>query len=339
MGITVVDIAKKATVSVGTVSRVLNNHSTVGAEHKQRVMAAMAALNYTPNRWARGIRKGSMGTQTGQIALLFINIDEQRMHAPYMLQYIHGVQQELTGAGRKCLFLTWKDKPDSDTVPHILLDGEIDGIITKNAPVSQAGKQWLKRYPRVSINPDTMYNDSDCVMADYQAGAYRCVEYFASRGHRRIAIISPGAGSYFLSKLVGYKQAIKNFGLDADDALIQTRSVPTESDFTWAVDNLWSHGNPPTAIMSNDYSCSGIYKALISRGLKIPKDVSVIGYDNSPNYCEALIPELTSMDIEAAIIGKTAVQQLFLQIKNPEEIYRKILIQGRMVERASVRKL
>ncbi|MCD4823257.1 MAG: substrate-binding domain-containing protein, partial [Phycisphaerae bacterium] len=104
-------------------------------------------------------------------------------------------------------------------------------------------------------------------------------------------------------------------------------------------DNLWSLAKPPTAILSNDYSCGGIYKALIRKGLSIPGDVSVIGCDNALNYCEALAPELTSLDICAADVGKAAVKRLFERMKNPEDTNRKIFIQGRIVERASVRKL
>ena len=336
MGLTVVDVAKRASVSVATVSRVLNNLPNVSTKRKRRVLSAMEELNYKPNLWARGIRKASLGKQVGQIALVFINLNEHHMHAPYMLQYIHGVQQELSATRRKCLFLTWNEKPDDDAIPHILLDGEIDGIIVKGELRSEASKRWLNRFTRVYLNP-TFPVDCDCIMVDYQAGTREQVEYLSSLGHRRIAIISPIESFRLSSKFIGYKRAIKEFGLDVDEALVQVRSVPSESDFTWAIDNLWSLDSPPTAIMSNDYSCGGIYKTLISRGLKIPQDVSVIGYDNSPNYCEALIPELTSMDIKAANIGKAAVQQLLLRIKNPDEGYRKILIQGKMVERESVK--
>ncbi|MCD4825537.1 MAG: LacI family transcriptional regulator [Phycisphaerae bacterium] len=338
MSVTIVDIAKKATVSVGTVSRVLNNNPTVGLKHKQRVMAAMAEMNFQPNRWARKIQKDS--TKTGQIALLFINVEESRMHTSYMMQYIHGAQQEITGSGRKCLFLTWNETPGDDAIPNILLDGEIDGIIMRGYPRSEIGRQWMERYPRVSINPGGgSMIDCDCIMVDYQAGTRLRMEYLAARGHRRIAIVSPDETGYIQSKLIGYKQAGKDFGLDADDELIQAHNVPPESDFGWAIDNLWSLAKPPTAILSNDYSCGGIYKALVRRGLSIPGDVSIIGCDNSPNYCEALAPELTSLDICATDVGKAAVQRLFERMKNPEDTNRNILIQGRMVERESVRKL
>ncbi|MCD4825226.1 MAG: substrate-binding domain-containing protein, partial [Phycisphaerae bacterium] len=251
------------------------------------------------------------------------------------------VQQEITSSGRKCLFLTWNETPGDDAIPNILLDGEIDGIIVKGGSHSEIGRQWLERNPRVIINPGIPPTGCDCVMVDYQAGTHLRMEYLAALGHHRIAIVSPDRGNdqYFQSKLTGYKRAVKEFGLDADDELIQLRNVPSESDFGWAIDNLWSLAKPPTAILSNDYSCGGIYKALARRGLNIPGDVSIVGCDNSPNYCEALAPELTSLDICATSIGKAAVQLLFERMKNPEDTSRSISIQGRMVERASVRKL
>ncbi len=325
---------------MGTVSHVLNNRPNIGPDRKNRVLAAIEELNYKPNKWARGMGKGLKGMQTGQIALVFINISERIMHASYTMQYINGAQQEITSAGRKCLFLTWNETPGDDTIPHILLDGEIDGIILKGDLQGEAGNRWLSRFARVSLNPNNIPpDDCDCVMVDYQAGARNCVKYLASRGHRRIAIVGPAETPFFQSKLIGYKQAIKQLGLDADDALIQVRQVPPESDFSWAIDNLWSLPKPPTAILSNDYACGGIYRTLAARGMKVPRDVSIVGYDNALDYCEALVPQLTSMDVCATNVGKAAAQQLLERMKDPEDTSRNIYIQGRMVERASVKKL
>ncbi|MCD4825593.1 MAG: LacI family transcriptional regulator [Phycisphaerae bacterium] len=341
MAVTISDIAKKASVSVGTVSHVLNNRPSVGSERKQRVLAAIEELDFQPNRWARRMAKGQKNQQTGQIAMVFLNLSEWVKHAFCTLQYIQGAQQEIADSGRECLFLTWNEKPGDDTVPHTLLNGEIDGIIVKGEPQSETSKYWLSRFTRVWLNPgnNISSDDCDCIMVDYQTGIRNTIAYLASRGHRRIAIVSPEDTLFFPSKLTGYKQAVKELGLDVDDELIQVRNILPEYDCGWAVDNLWSLSKPPTAILSNDYSCSGIYKALIARGLNIPQDVSVVGYEGSLEHCEALVPRLTSMNIGSLDIGKAAARQLFERIKNPQEYTRKLYIQGRMVERESVRKL
>ena len=341
MAVTIIDIAKKAEVSVGTVSRVLNNQPNIGPERKQRVVAAMEELDYTPNRWARGIRRGSAtGKKTGQIAMMLINLDDVTMHTAYMMQYIHGVQQEIAATGRKCMFVTWNEKSDGDTIPQTLLDGEIDGIIVKGHLHTDIGKQWLSRYPKVFINPLPASPGCDCVMVDYEEGIHDCVTYLASLGHRRIAFIEMRK---FHTKLLGYRRAVDELGLDADEGLIYTRDVVSlsklELDLDRTIENLWSLSKPPTAILSNDYFCGEIYKALTKHGLKVPDDVSIVGYDNETSHCEALIPKLTSLDIKAVELGKLAVKQLLERVQNPQESYRKILIQGKIVERESARKL
>ncbi|MCD4824818.1 MAG: LacI family transcriptional regulator [Phycisphaerae bacterium] len=340
MAVTVVDIAKKATVSVGTVSRVLNNSPSVGSERKQRVLAAMKELDFRPNRWARGMRKDSMREKTGQIAILVINRPNTDLHQAYMMQYIHGVQQEIATAGRKCIFATWNEESDGDAIPLVLLDGEIDGVIAKGFPHTEIGKQWLSRYPKIILNSPSVPSDCDCVMVDYESGIHDCVAYLASLGHHRIAFVDlPG----FHTKLLGYRHAVNELGLDVDEGLIQVRDIPvplkSTSDLDWAIENLWSLPKPPTAILSHDFFCSAIYKALANRGLKVPDDVSVIGYDNVLACCGTLDPPLTSMDIGAFEVGKAAAKQLLEHIANPQDRSRKIYIQGQLVERDSVRDL
>lgn len=347
MGVTVSDIANKATVSVGTVSRVLNNEPNVGPKHKQRVLSAMAELNYRPNPWARGIRKKSASQQTGQIALLFFNIPDFMLHAPYVMQYIQGVQQEIDAASQKCLFSMWQET--DDVIPQILLDGQVDGVVFKGEPHGPMLRKWLSRYPTVSLNPRIETVDCDCVRVDYAKGLRDIVAYLAERGHRRVAIVGADKSGYVRHKLSGYRQAIKELGLDADEELIQIRDAlpeitdpkvpPGTPDFSWAIENLWSLPQPPTAIVSSDCFCVGIYKLLTGRGLKVPQDVSVLGYDNEVRFCEALTPPLTSVDLRATNIGRIAVRQLHNRIKNPREPYHKIFIPGQIVERASVRKL
>ncbi|MCD4824475.1 MAG: LacI family transcriptional regulator [Phycisphaerae bacterium] len=341
MSITISDIAKKAAVSTSTVSRVLNSKPDVGQDHKQRVLAAMAELDYRPNLLARGLRTNPTERQTGQIAVMLINCPDHIAHTAYMMQYIHGVQQAIDAAGRKCIFVTWNEESGDGTIPQVLLDGEIDGVIIKKRPSSEIGKQWLNRYPKIILNPPSTSPDSDCVMVDYESGTHDCVAYLASLGHRRIAFVDLPS---FHTKLLGYRRAVDELGLDADEGLIQTRDIPFEDtsqelDFSWAIENLWSLSEPPTAIISNDYFCSAIYHALAERGLKVPDDVSVIGYDNDTSYCEALRPKLTSVDIEAVELGKLAVKQLLDRIQKPKESYRKISTRGKIVERESVRRL
>ncbi|MCD4825613.1 MAG: LacI family transcriptional regulator [Phycisphaerae bacterium] len=340
MAVTVSDIAKRAVVSVGTVSRVLNNQPNIGSERKQKVLTAIEDLNYKSDEWVSRMRKGLTGTRTGQIALVLINLPDQTMHAAYMMQYIHGIQQESAEEGRKCLFVTWNDKPGDDAIPHILLDEEVDGIVFKGILKSETSRRWLSRYPRIALNHSFAPPDCDSVMVDYEGGAYDSVNYLAARGHRRIAFVDLPS---FYTKFLGYRHAVNELGLDVDEELIQTRDIcfplKSESELDRVIENLWSLSEPPTAIISSDYYCGTIYKALASRGLKVPDDVSIIGCDNAVDHCEALIPKLTSVDIGAVELGKLAVTQLFERIQKPQERYRKLSIRGRIVERDSVREI
>ncbi|MCD4825616.1 MAG: LacI family transcriptional regulator [Phycisphaerae bacterium] len=342
MAVTVRDIARKAAVSVGTVSRVLNNQPNVGSERKQQVLTAVEELNYKPDEWVHRMRKGFAGKRTGQVAMIFLNLPEETKHQPYMLQYIEGVQQGLDAAGKKCIFFNWNTTLDDEEVPHIFLDGEIDGIILKGCtPISKIGRAWLDRFPRVNLAIGAPNAECDIVLPDYQTGIRQSVKYLVARGHRRIAIINEGGLSYYQHKLVGYRLAMDTLGLGVDEELVQIcrTSVPQKAELRQIIDQLLSISDPPTAILCKDSYCGDIYQALASRGMKIPDDVSIIGYDNTRPVCESLVPKLTSMDLNAARLGETAVRLLLHRIKNPTDLYDSLYIQGRLAERESVRTL
>ncbi|MCD4825036.1 MAG: LacI family transcriptional regulator [Phycisphaerae bacterium] len=338
MNVTIVDIAKKAEVSISTVSRVLNNKPNVCPDRKQRILAAIDELDYKPNYWAQGIRKNVTGQKTGRIALLFVNLSERMRTLSFVMQYIQGIHQEIASAGKEFLFNIWHD--EDETIPSMLFNRDVDGVIVKGQSHDPALQQWLGRCPAVHLNPlchPSPYGDS--IMVDYEAGTSEAVKYLASQGHRRIAYIAPQHHLYSQRKLSGFRRSVSALGLDVDENLIQIRGGVGKLDCGWAIDNLWSLSHPPTVIISDDKTCVSIYKALADRDIKIPQDVSVFGYDNDLARCESLMPMLSTMDLEACDIGRAAVRQILSRVENPQDSNRTLLVQGRIVERASVRKL
>ena len=337
MSVTIVDIAKKAGVSISTVSRVLNNKPNVCSDRKQRILAAIDELDYKPNYWARGIRKNATGQKTGRIALLFVNLSERMHTLSFIMQYIQGIHQEIATAGKEFLFNIWHD--EDGVIPAVLFNGDVDGVIIKGWSNDPAMQRWLSGRPVVRLNPLETDDFGDRVMVDYEAGTSEAVKYLASQGHRRIAYIAPQHHLYSQRKLSGYRRGVSDLGLDVDENLIQIRTGVGGQECDWAIDNLWSLSHPPTAIISDDKTCVTIYKALADRGIKIPQDVSVFGYDNDLSRCESLTPTLSTMDLEACDIGRAAVRQLLSRVENPQDSTRTLLIRGRVIERASVRKL
>jgi len=314
---TIYDVAKAANVSPKTVSRVLNGDAPVGAKTRDAVNAAMAALGYVPSNAARMMRSnksGLIGLITGAISTSPEPV--QPAGLPELL-LVQGIQR-IIGASGKTLMIA-DSGGRSDKVPHLIktfLEHRVEGLIYV--------AEYHQEVQLPSLGEDTPLVLTNCfdqhgtpaVVPDDRRGQHDLVQRLVAAGHERIAyltlredIVATGL------RKAGYRQALAEAGLSYDHSLVQCCELDNaegDTQVLWdAIDRMLQLPDPPTVFCcGNDRMALRVYGILRSRGLRIPDEVSVAGYDNYRVIAETLYPPLTTVELPYSAMGARAAQRL-----------------------------
>jgi DNA-binding LacI/PurR family transcriptional regulator len=345
---TILDVARLAKVSAGTVSRVLHRHPSVAPEIQQRVARAIASLDYSPRQ-----RKASMADvnqlERKNVLLLTLGMDRSLASLPVVAAAIDGVEQAV-GAAQAHLLIA--NVPAADRVPDVLLRKRIDGVILKGALQGDLAAHAqpelldrLKALPTVWVlgRPNGCWGD--VVQANDMLVGQLAAEHLLARGHRRLAFISPKPSQVILLR----RQASFTFFAQQAGATVKAY---LGDDRTWQfpspavnhvelvqslVDKLLKERQPPTAVFAPDDSVGAmVARALAARGLRVGSDISLMSCNNEQPLLMGIHPALTTIDVHAHEIGSRAVDQLAWRISHPAASYVDIGIEPRLVEGASV---
>ncbi|MEJ6401386.1 LacI family DNA-binding transcriptional regulator [Yoonia sp. 2307UL14-13] len=346
---TIYDVARTAGVSPKTVSRVINGDGAVKASTKQKVQKAIADLGYVPSTAARLMRSnksGLVGLITGAISL---SPDRSEASGLPDLFIVQGIQKAMEHSGKTLLIADTGGH--SDRVPKLIRTFEehrVEGIIyvadyhrrVELPTVSDATKLVLAN----------CYDDAGtpCILPHDFQGQYALVRSLIAKGHSRIGYITltPGHEATTL-RTAGYRSALDEAGIAFDPALLMPAGVDAsdgaaEEQLLWdAIDRLLSLDRPPTVIcFGNDRMAMRAYGILRSRGLSLPDDISVAGYDNYKLITQTLYPTLTSAELPYAAIGIRATELLLSMIEgNAPPTKDPILVSGPVVHGNSVKDL
>lgn len=336
MAITIRDIAKRANVSIATVSRVLNNSSKVSKETKDKIHRVMEELNYKPNALARGLIKRSLRT---------VGVLIQDMNNIFYPAVIKGIEDELEIHDYNIFLCNTDSNLDKEKKYIDTLVGKgVDGIIFMGTrPVGMKHNEHIaalcKKIPVLIINDDIIGVDVYSVATNEVNGAYKAISYFIELDHRKIAFIN-GNTDYttYRYKFEGYKRAILDNGIDLNpDYIIQEE--PYEKGGYKGAKKLLSLKNRPTAIFSaSDQIAIGIIRAVFEAGYSIPDDFSIIGFSGVPISAE-IFPQLTTVNQFPFKTGKIAASLIIKAINKQQLEQRKILIEPELSIRKTCRKL
>ncbi|MCD6386267.1 LacI family DNA-binding transcriptional regulator, partial [Candidatus Sumerlaeota bacterium] len=335
------EIARLSGVSYITVSRVLNDSPLVKESTKKRVQQVIEKHGYTPNLIARGLRKRKSNT----IGLIITN-----MTYPFFPEIVQAIEDEALNNNYDVIICDSQGDKDKEVRRlKALLSRRVDGLIA--APINQPGNNNLETYqeivdrniPVVIINYPFPLEKSDFVGVDDYPAAQEATEYLISLGHRRIAFFHDvfAVGE---ARLKGYISTLKKHGIPVEKELIFMRDIQHEGIRKGIGDELdgfifcqkaLAMQDPPTAIFcSNDAIAIGAYRAIAEQGLKIPEDISILGFDNVP-YSAFLYVPLTTISQPMEEIGRTAFHLLLERINSPERSSRRVLVETELVIRSS----
>ncbi len=328
---TIRDVAKKAGVSVSTVSHVVNETRFVSEETSTRVLAAMEELKYQPNRLARSLRRKDKRTHT--IGLLIPDSTN-----PFFAEVLRGVEDASFDAGYNVILCNSDDNPDKElNYIDVLLSKQVDGIVLVSAGAHEESLELLSRRQGTAVVVDREFDgsDLDSVVVDNERGGYDATRYLIDLGHRRIgcitgpSLLTPSAG-----RIQGYRRALAEAQIPLDKTLIVPGDFRPQSGYASAK-KLLKLIPPPTAIFAcNDMMAIGALGAINQDGLKVPADLSLIGFDDI-TLASYSIPPLTTIAQPSHEMGLLATELLLQRLLDPSAPPRRVLLYPSIVVRES----
>lgn len=305
--VTISDIARKAEVSASTVSRVLSGTTNVSEAKRIAVLSAVADLDYRPNVFARGLASGQSMT---------IGVLTQNFGSPFYDAIIQGIVGGLNKTEYFPIFADgqWQAETELEAI-RAMLRRQIDGLIVLGGFLGvEEIKQLTEDIPLIIVASHLADFEANCVYVDNVEAAYLATQHLIDLGHRRIAHVCgrpdhPDAAD----RLQGYMRALKEAGIDPDQELIIEGTFRRQSGVL-AVEMLVSRRTSFSAIFAaNDQMAFGTRLGLFRRGIRVPDDVSLVGFDDEP-AAAFMIPPLTTVRQPAIELGLEAARIILARL-------------------------
>lgn len=321
------DVAAAAGVSTATVSRVLSDHPHVRPEIRDRVLAAVAQLDYRPNLAARRLR----AQQTNRIGLILSDICN-----PFFAGISRAVEDSAYEDGFSILLCNTDENPERERMYlELMRDEQVAGVILSPTRQTIARFADLKvEFPVVLVDRALQNGDVDAVLLDNVNAAVRLTTHLLEQGYRHIGALIGDASTTGAERRQGYESALQAHGITPNPALIRV-IPPRIATGCAAVLALLDAGLPFDAILTgNSLLTAGALKAIRERNLTIPRDVALVGFDDTI-WTSLVAPPITTMAQPTDEIGKTATELLLQRIADPHRPTRKVILQGELRVRDS----
>jgi LacI family transcriptional regulator len=327
---TLLDVAKRAGVAPITVSRVINSSGYVSESTKNRVEAAVKELGYVPNTLARGLRS----KRTNTLALIVTDITN-----PYFTLMARGVEDAAGESGWTVIYCnTDESQAKEERYANLLAQRKVDGVLLVPACSNAKTIRFLESNGVMVVILDrrVLEAETDLVCSDSENSAKSLIELLIGEGHTKIVMITgPKDVSTSVDRVAGYQQALTGAGL-RENELVYYGAFNQQSGYELTFQAM-NHTPRPTAIFgANNFITIGIIKALHDLNMDVPRDVSVVGFDDLP---ESMLvrPFLTVAMQPAYEMGRSATELLLKRISGDlSEDCQEIILPAEIIERESI---
>lgn len=315
---TIYELAKKAGVSPGTVSKVFNNYSRINDKTREKVFRIAKEMNYVPNLNAQSLKT----KQTFLVGIIFsenvgIGLDHQ-----FFSSIIEKFRHRIGEFGYDTIFIN--NTLGNDEIGYLehCKYRNVDGVFIITALPDEINMVKLLESKIKCVTTDMIVEHRPYVMSNNENGAEKAVEYLYQCGHRKIGHIAGPLDTISAGeRCKGYLSGLERFGLKFEtDLIIESKWFKYEEAYeaTFEYINRFSDGELPTALfVSSDIMAIAVIKALKFSGLRVPEDISVIGFDDI-EYARLSIPELTTIRQNTVEIGEKVADTLYKLIVNEE---------------------
>ncbi|MGN8050919.1 LacI family DNA-binding transcriptional regulator [Curtobacterium sp. 22159] len=304
--VTIADVARAAGVSIPTVSKVINQRDGVAPATMLRVQEVVEQLGYETSLVARSLRS----SRTGVVGILVPEFE------PFSTELLRGISSATTGTGYELLayagLVTGTDQPGWERrslsrLSGTLIDGAI--VVTPTTALSSSS------IPVVAIDPHTGPEGHATVDSDNEEGGVQAVQHLLALGHTRIAHLH-GRADLASAQLrqAGYRRALTDAGIPVDERLVRDGGYQEDQSAAAARDLLSMPDRPTAVFAANDSSAVGVLRAASELGLRVPEDLSVVGFDDVPQ-ASMTTPPLTTVAQPLTELGSRAVDMLLTMLR------------------------
>lgn len=330
------DIALRCGVSMSTVSKALNGRVDVGAAKKEQILKVAKELGYTANSAARALKTN----RTYSIGIVFTDLSNSGFMHEFFASTLNHFRMEAERRGYDITFISENMGPaNTGYLQHALARG-LDGVAIICADFFDPKIQELVRSNLPIISLDHAFNNRAAILSDNMRGMESLVRYVYGKGHRRIAYIHGNPTAVTENRLIGFYRACEALGLAIPNEYITECEYHEPVSCYKATKRLLALPERPTCILfSDDYSYIGGINAIYEAGLRVPEDISIVGYDGI-HMAKMVSPKLTTWQQNTAELGRLAAERLIDRIEHPHTTPPKhITVQGRLLEGETVRQI
>ena len=330
MTYTIKDIAKKAGVSIATVSRVLNDSPSVTEETRKKILSISNELKYTPNVFARGL----MLKKTNTVGIILPDL-----YGDFFSEVIKGIDLVFTSAGYHIMVASsHSNKDEIESVLKVMRSGRVDGLIIMSPHINSISlqKNLPSDLPVVLLNSFCDDKTRDSIIIDNFNGANLMARHLIKHGYKKLAIIKGVEKNYDAEeRLRGFKFALETAGMEYNSKYEFSGNFTEESGYEAAKKILNTKPLPRAIFAANDSMAIGAMSLIRSKGLKIPEDLAIVGFDDI-SISKYLRPSLSSVHVPIYELGTLASKKLMELLSDaPAKSKRKIVLPATLIVRES----
>jgi DNA-binding LacI/PurR family transcriptional regulator len=332
-GATLENVALQAGVSRATVSRVVNGSPRVSPHVRRDVEAAIERLGYVPNRAARSL----VTRRSGSFGLVITEPTSRLFSDPFFPRVLRGISAELTARDLQLILLMPNSSADVRRTGDYLSAGHVDGVVLVSLHAEDPLPTRLSSggVPLVLVGRPQPGIEASYVDADNRQGARTAVEHLIAGGRRAVATISgPLDMPVGIDRLAGYRDAVGAAFRSTDPTLEATGDFTQESGIKAMARLLTKRSDLDAVFVASDLMAAGAMSALTAAGRRVPDDVAIVGFDDSP-VATSTHPQLSSVRQPVEEMGREVARLLVEAVEGTDRVQRRVILATELVKRAS----
>jgi len=331
------DIANECNVSIATVSKALNDHRDIGIDTKERIKRIAKEMGYVPNAAAKSMKTN----RTHNIGVLFMDEAESGLTHDYFANVLDGFKRAVEKEGYDITFISNdRTRPGRTSYLEHARYRRFDGVVIACVQFNDPEVIELVNSDIPVVTIDHIYNDRTTIISDNVEGMTKLVDYAVGKGHKKIAYIHGAESSVTNSRLISFNKRMEDNGLTVPDEYIKESPYRNMHGAYEKTLELLELADRPTCIFyPDDYAAYGGLRAINEKGLKVPDDVSVVGFDGI-KVARHIRPRLTTFRQDTEKLGIEAATNLINLIERPKTtLSQQIIVKGSLFEGDTVTEL
>jgi LacI family transcriptional regulator len=320
MAATLKDIARRAGVTAATVSMVINNKAKISNATREKILTIAKELNYYPNITARGLATKKLNA---------IGVVVPNLASSFVIRILQGIKSTLRDVNYTLLLFDTigGSETEAELLARVVQQGRVDGIIIISSSLSDDDLKTISTEKLPAIMVAKRSDLLSSIYVDHENASYEAVKYLLDKGHERIAIVTINKTNLSIDQRInGYKRALSSENVSLSEELFFEVTEDNMLDGTYIAPKILNHPRKPTAIFcpAGDMVAIGIVKEYVKRGVKIPDQMAVVGYDDIP-AAEVIEPTLTTVRQPKLEMGDNAINMIIDKISGKYELKSKVM--------------